>query len=273
MRDVDVHIRRAQGLKDYEAIVQLQKEVWGYTEMEDIASVPMLMIANRFGGNVAVALDAADRYIGFSFAKPGWTPGKKLIWWSHMTAVVQEYRNKDIGFRLKLRQREDALAEGIDQIQWTFDPLQGMNAHFNVHKLGVIVRQYEENVYGMSASPLHLGLPTDRFIAEWNLNSDRVRERIASTEPPVIMRDFDRIPRINGPEGEPNLRLDETPLLLEIPMDLNDVKRADLVKAGDWQDKVRAACLHYFHSKYIVTDFIRVDRPRSQALYVLERHP
>lgn len=268
MRDVDVRIRRAQGLEDYQAVVELEKEVWGYTDMEDIAAVPILMIANRFGGIVLVAQDPSGRFIGFSMANLGWTHDKKLFWWSHMTAVIQEYRNKDVGLRLKMRQREEALQAGIDEIHWTFDPLQAMNAHFNIHKLGAIVREYEENVYGYSKSHLHKGLPTDRFVTEWLLNSDRVKERLETAEPALILRDIDRIPRINAPDREPNLHLEESPLLLEIPPSIGELKQTDLARAKAWQDGVRAACQHYFHAGYAVTDFILLER----AFYILEKN-
>jgi len=271
MKEVDVQIRRAKGLEDYQGVVELQKQVWGYTEMEDLAAVPTLMIANRFGGAVLVAEEASGRFAGFSMANLGWTARKKLFWWSHMTAVLEEYRSKDIGLRLKMRQRDEALAAAIDEIHWTFDPLQALNAHFNIHKLGVIVREYEDNVYGYSPSPLHQGLPTDRLIAEWHLNSDRVKERLSIAEHPLILRDFDRILRINTPDGEPNLRLEESPLLLEIPTSITELKQADLARAADWQDTIRAACRHYFTAGYMITDFILLDRPRPQALYVLEK--
>jgi predicted GNAT superfamily acetyltransferase len=263
MKEVDVQIRRAQGLEDYRAVVELEKEVWGYTEKEDLAAVPILMIANRFGGAVLVAQEPSGRFVGFSMANLGWTRGKKLFWWSHMTAVVEEYRSRDIGHRLKMKQREEALAAGIDEIQWTFDPLQALNAHFNIHKLGVIAREYEENVYGYSPSPLHRGLPTDRLVAEWHLNSKE--------EPGVILRDIDGMARINAPDTEPNLRLDTSPLLLEIPADINHLRETDIAQAKLWQERVRASFQHYFGAGYVATDFILVDKPREQALYVLEK--
>src|SRR5216117_807682 len=246
MKEVDVQIRRARGVEDYQKIVELEKQVWGYTDPADLAAVPILMIANRFGGAVLVAEDPSQRLIGFAMANLGRKSQKKLFWWSHMTGVAQEYQNRGVGLQLKLRQREEALAAGIDEIHWTFDPLQALNAHFNLHKLGVIVREYEENVYGYSPSPLHQGLPTDRLIAEWHLNSDRVKERLSIAEHPLILRDFDRILRINTPDGEPNLRLEESPLLLEIPTSITELKQADLARAADWQDTIRAACRHYF---------------------------
>jgi predicted GNAT superfamily acetyltransferase len=272
MSEVDVSIRRAENLDDYRACVALQKQVWGYTEMEDVAAQPILMIGNRFGGNLLVATDRSGRYIGFSFAMPGWRQDERRFWWSHMTAVIPEYRNRDVGLALKLRQREEALAAGIDRIEWTFDPMQAMNAHFNVHKLGVIVREYEENVYGYTSSPLHSGLPTDRFVAEWNLDSDHVRKRLDASEGGVILRDIDRMPIINPGGSKADLSFDDDLLLLEIPADLIALKGTDLEKAKQWQESVRKACLHYFHRGYAVTDFIRVDAPQPQALYVLERN-
>jgi predicted GNAT superfamily acetyltransferase len=195
-----------------------------------------------------------------------WKADKRPFWWSHMTAVIQEYRNRNVGLALKFRQREEALAAGIDLIEWTFDPLQAMNAHFNVSKLGVVVRDYEENVYGMTSSPLHSGLPTDRFVAEWRLNSDRVKQRIDSEEGAVIIRDIDRLQSVNA-----NLALVDSPLLLEIPVDLAAIKSSDVAAAREWQRQVRDACLHYFSRGFSVTDFIRVDEPQPQAFYVLER--
>src|SRR2546421_7058751 len=100
MKEVDVHIRRAQAVEDYQEVVELEKEVWGYTDPADLAAVPILMIANRFGGAVLVAENAAQRMIGFAMANLGWTSEKKLFWWSHMTAAVEEYRNKGLGLLL-----------------------------------------------------------------------------------------------------------------------------------------------------------------------------
>ena len=232
MKEVDVQIRRAQGVEDYQRVVELEKQVWGYTDYADLAAVPILMIANRFGGAVLVAEEQSGRMIGFSMANLGSTPGnprkevKKLFWWSHMTAVVDDYRNKGLGLQLKLRQREEALASGIDEIHWTFDPLQRLNAHFNLHKLGVIVRSYEENVYGFSSSTLHRGLPTDRFVAEWRLKADRVKAS------------------------------DEKSVRIEIPENINELRRTDVAAAKAWQDRVRAACQRYFREGYVSTDFV-----------------
>ena len=100
-----------------------------------------------------------------------------------MAAVLPEFRDLGIGRRLKLAQREDALARGISLIEWTFDPLQTKNAYFNICRLGAIARRYLTDVYGSTSSPLHAGLPTDRLVAEWHLESERVVDILAGKEP------------------------------------------------------------------------------------------
>ena len=105
--------------------------------------------------------------------------GRKLVQWSHMLGVLERHRNSGVGFQLKLEQRLRALQMGINLIEWTFDPLQAMNAHLNFEKLGVVAAEYEENIYGESSSPLHSGTPTDRLVAEWWLQTGRVQERLA----------------------------------------------------------------------------------------------
>ena len=273
MAEVAIQISRARGLGDYQSCVELQKEVWGFTEIEDIAALPLLLIGDRYGGSVLVAEEPGGRIVGFSFALLSRKANRTPFWWSHMTAVSNDLQGQDVGFQLKLAQRQDALDNGIGEIRWTFDPLQAMNAHFNIRKLGVVVSHFEENAYGYSSSPLHHDLPTDRLLAEWHLESSLVTDRL-SGNPPVILRDFDGLVRVfetrSGRPAPPRLGLDANPLLLEIPTDFANLKQTDRPLAVDWQKKTRVACQHYFERGYIITDFMVLDKPRPQALYVLE---
>jgi predicted GNAT superfamily acetyltransferase len=134
------------------------------------------------GGQVLGAW-AAEQLIGYALAIPGLRDGQPYFH-SHMLAVAPEYRNRGVGKMLKLAQREDALARGIELIEWTFDPLEVKNAFFNIEKLGAIVRRYTPDFYGASTSPLHGNLPTDRLHAEWWLRTARVRALIAAEELP-----------------------------------------------------------------------------------------
>lgn len=176
-----IEIRKIVSIPDMEACVQLQQSVWQFRDL-DIVPRRMFAVANAIGGQVMGAW-AADKLVGYALAIPGLRDGRPYFH-SHMLAVAQEYRNRGVGKMLKLAQREDALASGIELIEWTFDPLEIKNAFFNIEKLGAIVRRYTPDFYGASTSPLHGNLPTDRLHAEWWLRTARVRALIAGDELP-----------------------------------------------------------------------------------------
>ena len=158
-----------EGLRE---AVALQKTIWGFDDA-DLLPVPDVCGGDKDRGPVVGRVSDADRMIAFCLGIPGLKPGGKTYLHSHMLGVLPEYRNAGVGRQLKLRQKDDALARGIDLIEWTFDPLDLKNAHFNVERLGAIVRRYVRNQYGVSSSHLHGGLPTDRLVAEWWIGKPR----------------------------------------------------------------------------------------------------
>jgi len=164
-------IRKCQGLDEMRACVALQKEVWNFADIE-LVPLRIFVVAEKVGGQVVGAFEGND-LVGFAFAIPGVRAGHAYLY-SHMLAVRKQYRNAGLGRRLKLYQRDDALARGFDLMEWTFDPLEIKNAYLNIEKLGAIVRRYNLNQYGITSSPLQGGLPTDRLVAEWWLKSRRV---------------------------------------------------------------------------------------------------
>jgi len=166
-----IEIRELSTEPELREAVALQKTIWGF-EDADLLPFRMFVVATKIGGQLLGAFDG-DRMIAFCVAIPGLKPGGKVYLHSHMLGVLQEYRNAGVGRQLKLRQRDDALARGIDLIEWTFDPLDAKNAWFNIERLGVIVRRYLRNQYGVSSSALHGGLPTDRLVAEWWIRKPR----------------------------------------------------------------------------------------------------
>jgi predicted GNAT superfamily acetyltransferase len=172
-----VVIRRCEDRAELEACVRLQKEVWNFSDAE-LVPLPLFVVANRIGGQVLGAFDAGV-LVGFALAIPGARAGHPFLH-SHMLAVRVGYRNTGIGRRIKLFQREDALARGFELIEWTFDPLEIKNAYLNLERLGAIARRYNINQYGTMSSPLHGGLPTDRLVAEWWLRSRRVTTLLES---------------------------------------------------------------------------------------------
>jgi len=166
-----VVIRHCDQVSEFESCVDLQREVWGFSDA-DLIPVRMFVVASKIGGQVIGAF-AGDVLVGFALSIPGSRGGHTYLH-SHMLAVRDRYRNLGLGRRLKLAQRDDAIARGFELMEWTFDPLEIKNAHLNIERLGAIVRRYTVNQYGLSSSPLQGGLPTDRCIAEWWLTSDRV---------------------------------------------------------------------------------------------------
>ncbi|MDT7813116.1 MAG: hypothetical protein QOH35_1490 [Acidobacteriaceae bacterium] len=175
-------IRPCEGFEELSACVQLQVEVWGYGD-RDVVPRRVFIVSKQIGGQVMGAFDTSlpgaspegnpENLVGFAMALPGITQGRPYLH-SHMLAVNPEYRNRGIGRRLKLFQRDEALRRGIRRMEWTFDPLEIKNSFLNVAKLGAIVRRYAVNFYGVSSSRLHGQVPTDRLYAEWWLDSDWV---------------------------------------------------------------------------------------------------
>ena len=176
-------LRRCSGLDELRACVALQKEVWNFSDAE-LVPLRMFVVADKVGGQVMGAFDGSEM-VGFALSVPGTRSGHIYLH-SHMLAVRKDHRNGGLGRRLKLLQREDALARGIELIEWTFDPLEIKNAYLNSEKLGAIARRYNINQYGITSSPLQGGLPSDRLIAEWWLKSKRVETLLSSGKNPAI---------------------------------------------------------------------------------------
>lgn len=181
-KETGVEIRSLTTLEEFERCVVLQLEVWGYSD-GDLIPRRVFLVAQRIGGQVLGAFDG-DIIVGFAMALPGYRKGHSYLH-SHMLAVLPDYRNLGLGRRLKLAQREDALARGFDLMEWTFDPLEIKNAHLNIARLGAISRRYKADFYGPSSSPLQGGLPTDRLYAEWWLKSPRVTNILGGKTDPV----------------------------------------------------------------------------------------
>src|SRR6266568_5405590 len=174
-------IRLCHDLEVMRACVALQKEVWNFSDA-DLIPLRMFVVAEKIGGQIIAAFDGKEA-VGFGLSIPGYRDGRSYLH-SHMLAVRQTYRNAGLGRRIKLFQRDDALARGFELIEWTFDPLEIKNAYLNIEKLGAIARRYTVNQYGITSSPLQGGLPSDRLIAEWWLKSKRVEELVGRGQRP-----------------------------------------------------------------------------------------
>ena len=179
-----ITIRKCAGLDELKACVALQKEVWKF-EDADLVPLRMFVVSQKIGGQTIGAFDGHE-LVGFAFSIPGTRSGHAYLH-SHMLAVRDTWRNFGLGRRLKLAQRDDALQNGFELMEWTFDPLEIKNAHLNLVRLGAIARRYSMNHYGHSSSPLQGGLPTDRLVAEWWLKSRRVVDLLERNRPPQFV--------------------------------------------------------------------------------------
>jgi predicted GNAT superfamily acetyltransferase len=263
-------------LDEFANVVELEREIWG-PGYDDVVPTVILQVSVHRGG-ILIGAFAGDRMIGFVYSLPGIKDGNPTQW-SHMAGVVADYRSAGIGHRLKVLQRERALAMGLDLIEWTYDPMQAMNAHLNFVKLGVVVEEYEENIYGESTSPLHRGNPTDRFVAQWWIRKPHVERRIAPASPLTLRtQEVGAAPHVNRARAagawfdcvDVDLTAEERRLLVEIPTGFTEMMAQEPDLALAWRMSTRQIFTTYFRRGYRAVDFY-LDRPSRRGAYLLTR--
>ena len=163
-----ISFRACHDLRDFEQIAAVQEKIWGDSSRE-LLPTHVLVAIEKTGGQIFGAFHG-DEMIGYLLGLVGVKNGEPYIH-SHMTGLLSEYQHCGLGYQLKLKQREDALSRNIKRIEWTFDPFKLRNAYFNFNKLGAIAKTYLPNVYGITVSHFDQGMPTDRLLAEWEINS------------------------------------------------------------------------------------------------------
>ncbi|HVC18957.1 MAG TPA: hypothetical protein VNE16_02690 [Vicinamibacterales bacterium] len=271
-----MELRDLTTLDDFRAVVALEHEVWAFAAGDDAVPLAILAVTVRRGGILIGAFDAG-RMVGFVYSLAGLKDGRPTQW-SHMLGVADSHRSAGLGRLLKLEQRRRALAMGLDLIEWTYDPLQAANAHLNFHRLGVVVEEYEENIYGESTSPLHGRMPTDRFVAEWWIRRPHVERRLEGTGPLVRSAEVADAPLVNrtrpagrwlAPDGADLTRTDRR-LLVEIPVGFTGMLAAEPDLARAWRMAARGIFRHYFAAGYRAVDFL-LDRPQGRGAYLLAR--
>jgi predicted GNAT superfamily acetyltransferase len=240
---VEIAVRPCSGLSEFATCIEIERAVWGSADV-DIVPLPLFVVSAETGGQVLGAF-AGDHMIGFTLAIAG-VHGRKPFLHSHMTAVLRPFRDRGAGRQLKLFQREEALERGIDLIEWTFDPLEIRNAHFNF-RLGAIVRRFIPNMYGLTTSPLHGGLPTDRLVAEWHLRSARVRRALSDKRP-------------RKARGKEYARI-------RVPADFSTIRVTKPEEAARVQAEVRQEFEHWLVSGYAATG---INITEDAAEYLLE---
>jgi predicted GNAT superfamily acetyltransferase len=241
-----IEIRQLDQLEEFAAVVRLQREIWGYDDVE-LLPQRLFVVADKIGGQVLGAFDGV-KMVAFCLGIPGLKAGGKHYIHSHMLGVLPDYRNTGVGRRLKLEQRLWALNRDIELIEWTFDPLQIKNAFFNIERLGVIVRRYVHNQYGASTSVLHGGLPTDRLVPEWWIRSPRVEALLA---------------------GEPFIR-PPAEASIAVPSNINALVASHPAQALHIQQHIGEQFDHHFRAGRAVTGF---EKTEDSGIYLLAQWP
>ncbi|MDQ6787727.1 MAG: GNAT family N-acetyltransferase [Acidobacteriota bacterium] len=271
--ETSIAIRSITNAGEMRAVENLQKEVWGIPDIE-VVPLSQLAAATAAGGVLLGAFDG-ETLAGFAYGFPGYEHGRATHH-SHMLAVKPAYRNFDLGRKLKLAQRELVLAQGIETMTWTFDPLQSLNAHFNFNKLGVISDRYFINFYGEDAASFLHRSGTDRLWVTWRLSSRRVSERINKT---VSAPKFENVKLLVevGETGAPRCSdlikgLAGERAIIEIPADINALERQSGELAFKWREATRWAFTEAIAAGYLVEDFYRQTRGDWQTgIYLLAR--
>jgi predicted GNAT superfamily acetyltransferase len=284
MRAAAIGYRSLRTRDDCESVVALEREIWG-PRYDEAIPVAILVVTVARGAILIGAFDD-DRLVGFVYSLSATKDGKP-IQWSYKLGVVKPFRNAGVGERLKLLQRERALEMGIDVIEWTFDPMLGANAHLNLTKLGAVVQEYREDLYGDSLAPVtHRSVPTDRFVVAWHLRDPHVERRVVPSVLSNLTGEDGTAPspidgavpvnrttlRGHGLEcGEIALDIDTGRLMVEIPIDFSDM----ILRAPDvalaWRLSSRRIFTTYFAMGYGAVEFV-LDRPNRKGAYLLVKN-
>ncbi len=242
-----LEIRLVETLDEYQACVDLQELTWGPGFHETVPPA-ILMIANKMAGVTAGAFTRDGRLMGFVFGVSGLRHGT-LSHWSDMLAVHPDARGANVGERLKLFQREVCRSYGIPLMYWTFDPLVARNAHLNLMRLGARASEYAVDLYGANTgSPLHGALPTDRWIASWDLETMAViPQRPLEGGVYAVRTDDDGMPVVQS-------FVDARAVRVSIPV---DHEKLSLTARITWREATRTALTHYLDAGWTVRAFFR----------------
>jgi predicted GNAT superfamily acetyltransferase len=293
---MDIRLQILDTPEAMQAVEDLQSEVWVGSE-RDIVPGHILIAMARHGGLVIGAF-VEENLVGFVcgfLGLEGDQQPHKVVHISHALAVHPDFRNHQIAFRLKRAQWQMVRHQNIDHVTWTFDPLLSLNAHLNISRLGGICSVYQRAYYGDMRDQMNAGIPSDRFVLDWWVNSSRVKNRMGkqvrkkldlahylAADVPIInpshLNDSglaapaEHIAHVGGwLDSHPAREEKNSLLLVEIPADFPRIRREDIMLANNWREHTRSVFEAAFTQGYLVTDFIHLPGTTPRSFYVLSR--
>lgn len=258
---MDIVIRAIETVGEYHACERLQRQVWDMPDDLDVVPLHLLRSMQHNGGLLLGAIHA-DTLAGFVLGYPGSTADGMPKHCSHMMGILPEYRSQGLGYRLKLAQRDHALAQRYELVTWTYDPLESRNANLNVRKLGVLCDTYIRDYYGPMTDGLNVGLPSDRFEVDWWIASGRGagrRDGDADAPGRYVAAGVANDTRVTAGLRAPSsmvLDLRKPEILVEIPADYQSIKVGSPDLAIEWRLATRQIFESYFAAGYQVVDFM-----------------
>ena len=263
-------VRTLEGYEELTACSHLQLEVWGETYFDAVPPA-ILVVVQKIGGVVGGAFDASNKLVAFVFGLPGDRNGRH-VHWSHMLAVLPEWRGLGVGAMLKAWQKDLVLTQGLTHMHWTYDPLESINAHLNLNRLGALPEEYVLDLYGDgSSSTLNNVIGTDRFVLVWHLEE---ADRLAYQARFAPLGNWHQAPLAVGQEGgvpfNPPAWPDAAMVRIEIPVSIQEVKAEAPEAARAWRTCTRKAFQHYFGAGYGVLGF-KHDSSTGRSFYAMCR--
>ncbi len=258
-----VTIRTLHSVEELEEVRRLETIVWSF---DDSVPVNQSMAVVKNGGFILGAF-YQDRLIAFQYSFPGFN-GEKVYLVSQSLGIHPDYRRLGIGERLKIEQRKTASNMGYDFITWTYDPLETVNGTLNLHKLGAVVSTYLPNVYGLMDDNLNAGIPTDRFLVEWDTNEMKRSTETTPTIPYALIPGGDNL--FSKPE-KLDLSLNASKIFVPVPGNFQEIKKCDLSLAIDWREQTGLVFSNYLKRGWKVTDLLKREEYPHHYVYLLEK--
>lgn len=248
------YIRPLTTIDEFRQLVALQKEVWGLPDMDVVPVHIFKAVAGLLGPTgIILGYFLDDRMRGYLMVLPTADPVEVL---GSMVGVSREVQRRGVGYKLNLALREMLLAHGVERMCWTFDPLESVNAYLYLTKLGGIVTGHYPDYYGTVDSQMHSGLPTDRFKVVWNIRSKAVVDRIDRGIVPDLPRVLESLQDVRQ---------------VDIPLDVQDLRQADMRKALEWRTKTRALFEEYVEIRKLLGVHFVYDRDEGKGTYIFGR--